>query len=458
MRTEKSDGFCRKLLKLVLPIAFQQFMLALVSASDAFMLGLQNQESLSAVSLASQITFVENLFFAAMTIGLSMFAAQYWGNKDKESVERIFAFVMKITIIVSFVFFIAAVGFPKLLMRIFTQDETLISGGTIYLRTVSASFVLTGVSQIYLCVLKNTDKALITSVISSVSVVLNIGLNTVFIFGLSGLPALGIAGAAIATVIAKCVEVVWCLVETAKKDRVKLRIKYVIRDDKSLRRDFWKYTTPVLCNEIVWGVGFTTYSVIMGHLGSDAVAANSIANIVKNLVACFSLGVASGGGIIVGNELGAGNLDAAKRYGKKIIVVALISGCVAGAALLAVSPLVLRYTELSDEATGYLRKMIFVCAVNLVGYAVNSSTVAGIFCAGGDTKFGMRCDAVVMWCIIIPCGAAVAFLLKASVPMVFLVLNLDEIIKLPAVFVHYRKYLWVKNLTKQKNSEVLSDV
>ncbi len=290
------------------------------------------------------------------------------------------------------------------------------------------------------------------------SVLINIGLNAVLIFGLCGFPELGIAGAALATVISKAVEVIWCITETAKKDRAKLRRSYFLNDDKDLRRDFWKYTTPVLCNEIVWGVGFTMYSVIMGHLGSDAVAANSITNILKNLVACFSLGVASGGGIIVGNELGAGNLDTAKSYGKKICLIAFISGLTAGVVLLLISPLIVKFTALSQTATEYLQKMLIICSFNLVGYAVNSSTVAGIFCAGGDTKFGLKCDAVTMWCVIIPCGATAAFLLKLPVYLVFLILNLDESVKLPAVFIHYKKYLWVKNLTKQENSEVLNNV
>lgn len=451
---KKSYDFYQKLFKLVLPIAFQQFMLALVSASDVFMLGLQNQESLSAVSLASQITFVENLFYAAMTIGLSMFAAQFWGNKDKKSVEEIFAFVMKVTVIVSLFFFFSSLCFPRLLMRIFTQDKTLIDAGAIYLRIVSPTFILTGISQIYLCVLKNTEKALKTSIISSTSVIINIILNAILIFGLLGFSKLEIAGAALATVIAKTIEVIWCVLETTKKDMVKLKISNIIHNNKLLRHDFWKYTTPVLLNEIVWGVGFTMYSVIMGHLGSDAVAANSMANIVKNLVACFSLGVASGGGIIVGNELGAKRLDTAKIYGKKICIVALISGCIAGIILLIISPIILHYANLSVEATGYLRIMFLVCSINLIGYAINSSTVAGIFCAGGDTKFGLKCDAIVMWCIIIPCGAIAAFLLKVPIGLVFLILNLDELIKLPAVFIHYKKYLWVKNLTKEERLEV----
>lgn len=183
-KNESYSIFMRKLLTLVLPITFQLFMLALVSASDALMLGVLTQDALSAVSLASQVTFVESLFLGAMTIGLSMFAAQYWGKKDKAVVERIFAYVMKITVVVAFLFFVAGLSVPKALMRIFTNDKVLIENGAVYLRVVSISFLLTGISQIYLCILKNSGRASRSSLISSVSVILNIMLNAVFIFGL----------------------------------------------------------------------------------------------------------------------------------------------------------------------------------------------------------------------------------------------------------------------------------
>ena len=447
MKAKLSKDFSKKLLTLVLPIAFQQFILALVSASDALMLGMLTQDALSAVSLAGQVTFVENLFFAAMTIGLSMFAAQYWGKQDRISVERIFAYVMKITAVVSFVFFLASLCFPYDLMRIFTNEQPLIDGGAIYLRTVSLSFFLTGISQIYLCTLKNTGEATKTSVISSISVLINIVLNAVLIFGLFGFPKLEIAGAALATVIARAIEVLWCILETTKKDCIKLKLSYIVHDDKSLRHDFWKYTTPVLGNEIVWGVGFTMYSVIMGHLGTDAVAANSIANIVKNLVACFCLGLGSGGGIMVGNELGAGRLDRAKEYGRKLCKLSIICGAISGLFLLAISPLILAATDLSDTASGYLKWMLVMCSYYMIGKSVNGTTIAGIFCAGGDSKFGFLCDTVTLWCITVPLGLLAAFALKLPVLAVYFIVNLDEIVKLPAVYRHYKKYKWVKDLT-----------
>ena len=444
-------GFVKKLLTIVFPIAFQQFMLALVSASDALMLGVLSQDSLSAVSLASQVTFVENLFLAAMTIGLSMLAAQYWGKKDKAAVERIFAYVMKITAAVSFVFFLACLCIPNALMHIFTNEQPLIDGGAKYLRTVSLSFLLTGISQIYLCTLKNTGKAAKASIISSVSVVVNIVLNAVLIFGLFGLSKLEIVGAALATVLARVIEVMWCILETAKKDCIKLKIHHLIHNDKSLSHDYWKYTTPVLGNEIVWGLGFTMYSVIMGHLGTDAVAANSIANIVKNLVACFGFGLGSGGGIIVGNKLGAGQLERAKEYGRKLCKISIVCGTISGLILLGFSPLILSITDLSDTANAYLKWMLIMCSYYMIGKSINGTTIAGIFCAGGDSKFGFLCDTVTMWCITVPLGFIAAFVLKLPVLAVYFIVNLDELIKLPAVYRHYIKYKWVKNITVKEN-------
>ena len=443
----KLSDFSKKLITLIFPIAFQQFMLALVSASDAVMLGMLSQDALSAVSLAGQVTFVENLFFAAVTIGLSMFAAQYWGKNDKASVEKIFAYVMKITAIVSFAFFIAGLCIPKMLMYIFTNDSALVDGGAIYLRAVSPSFFFTGISQIYLCILKNAGRAIKSSLISSLSVIINIVLNAVFIFGLLGMSKLKIAGAALATVIARVIEVAWCIIETAKKDSVKLKTQCLLHNDKRLCNDFWKYTSPVLCNEIVWGVGFTMYSVIMGHMGTDAVAANSIANIVKNLVACFCLGLGSGGGIMVGNELGAGKLELAKVYGRKLCKLSIICGAVSGLFLLGISPLILTVTHLSDTANEYLRYMLYMCSYYMIGKSINGTTIAGIFCAGGDSKFGFFCDAVTMWCITVPLGMLAAFVLKLPVLAVYFIVNLDEIVKLPAVYRHYKKYKWVKDLT-----------
>lgn len=439
--------FRRKLTSLILPITFQQFMLAVVSASDALMVGAIGQDLLSAVSLASQITFVYNLFLMAMTIGTSMFAAQYWGKGDKDAVERILGIVLRSSMSVSFVFFFAATFLPGLLMRIFTTDPQLIHYGVQYLQIVGVTYLLCGISQVYLCIMKNSGLASMSMLISSAAALLNIILNAVLIYGLFGAPRMEAGGAAAATAIARGVELLWVFAELTKKGRIKIRFAYIRRPDQGLRKDFWHYTLPVLGNELVWGGGFTMYSVIMGHLGTDAVAANSIANIAKNLIASLAGGIGNGGSIMVGNELGAGRLETAKAYGRKLCHIAVVSGILSGIFLLLLSPLVLEITDLSPQAEEYLRWMLAMCAVYMVGKYVNGTTVAGIFCAGGDSRFGFLCDAVTLWCFTVPVGLLAAFVFKWPVLAVYFIVNSDEIVKLPAVYRHYRKYKWLKDLT-----------
>lgn len=446
-RSMDKRSFKKKLLSLVLPITFQQFMLAVVSASDALMVGAIGQDLLSAVSLASQITFVYNLFLLAMTIGTSIFAAQYWGKGDKDSVERILGIVLRSSMSVSFVFFFAATFLPGLLMRIFTTDPRLIHYGIQYLQIVGVTYLLCGISQVYLCIMKNSGLASMSMIISSTAALLNIILNAVLIYGLFGAPRMETAGAAAATAIARAAELLWILAELRKKGRIKIRFAYIRKPDQQLKKDFWHYTLPVLGNELVWGGGFTMYSVIMGHLGTDAVAANSIANIVKNLITSLAAGIGNGGSILVGNELGAGRMETARSYGKKLCHISVAGGVLSGVFLLLISPLVLSVTDLSLQAEEYLRWMLVMCAVYMVGKYINGTTVAGIFCAGGDSRFGFLCDAVTLWCFTVPAGLLAAFVFKWPVLVVYFIVNSDEIVKLPAVYRHYRKYKWLKDLT-----------
>lgn len=261
-------------------------------------------------------------------------------------------------------------------------------------------------------------------------------------------PEMGIAGAALATSISKLIEMIWVYVESLREKRVRLHMKYCFMVDKLLVKDYWNYTIPMLGDYLVWGFGFAMYSVIMGHLGNDAVAANSIANIVKNLIVSFCSGLANGGGIIVGNELGMGNLKQARKYGGLLWKMAVISGAVSGLLLMALSPFILNVTALSPRANGYLKWMLLFCACYMVAKSINMTTIAGIFPAGGDSGFGLICDAVTMWGFAVPIGFLAAFFLHLPVVIVFLIINLDEVVKLPAAVIHYRKYGWLKNLTR----------
>ncbi len=433
--------------RLVLPITFQQFMLALVGASDALMLGRLNQDSLAAVSLASQVAFVFNLFLTAVVIGTNMFVAQYWGKGDKESVEKVMAFAVRTAFLMGLIFCAGAAFAPGFLMGIFTDDGRLIGLGMEYLEMVGLSYILSGVSQIYLCILKNSGHAAKSMWIGSATVVLNIAFNAVLIFGAGQIPAMGISGAALATVLANAVGLVWAFLASFRTGGLRPKIAYLRLRVSNLEKRFWKYTAPVLANEIAWGGGFTMYSVIMGRLGTDAVAANSIANIAKNLAVCFCLGLGSAGSIVVGNALGAGKLEQARKDGAYLCKLSIISGVATGIFLLAVSPVILNFVQIGAQAREYLKYMLWMCSYYLAGKSVNCMTIGGIFCAGGDSRFGFFCDAVTLWCVTVPMGMIAAFVFHAPVLAVYFLLNLDEIVKLPAVYRHYKKYKWVRNLT-----------
>ncbi len=319
----------KKLSSIVAPIAFQYLMASLVTASDAFMLGFLDQDSLSASSLAGQIAFVFSLFYGAFVFGLTVLAAQYWGKGDKRTAEEVFAITMRYSLLVGLVFTLSTFLIPKHIMTIFTSDDMLITAGAKYLRTVSLSYLLTGFTQVSFGMMKVCDKAKLSSLIGSLSVVLNIILNALLIFGIGFFPKMGIEGAALATVLSKVFETIIVIIALARKHCPPLRIGLMIHSkNKELHKDYWKYTVPLLINQIGWGCGVTMYSVIMGHLGSDAVAANSIASIVRSMIASLCWGIAAGVGIIIGGMLGRNELEKAKKAGGSFVRFSILIGAV----------------------------------------------------------------------------------------------------------------------------------
>lgn len=445
---EEKKLFNISLLHLTLPIAFQSFMTAAVSASDAIMVGFISQEALSAVSLAGQITFILNLFVTVLIQGTTLLAAQYWGKKNINAIEMIFGLVIKYTIIITSLFFIGSTFFPNILMHFFTNDAQLIALGESYLKIAGLSFVPFGLSQIYLCIMKNTGRTKKNTIIASVSMILNLILNAIFIFGFWVFPSFGIQGAAVATVISMFVQFVWSFSDSLKTNRVKLKIKYLIKINHNLKQDFIKYTIPIAGNYFFYGCGVTMYSVIIGHLGSDAVAANSIANIIKNLITCVGKGISTASGIMIGNALGGNMIEQAKLYGKRFMAFSGLCGAFCGVIIMLLRPLILNNISLSPTALSYLSDMLFICAYYMIPSAIDSTVIGGIFCAGGKSKFGLFADAIVIWGMIIPFAALSAFYFELPVLVTYFIICLDECIKLPAVLFYFKKYSWANNITR----------
>ena len=440
--------FYHTLAAMVIPIAFQNLMTALVSASDAVMLGFLEQEALSAVSLAGQVTFVFNLCVTVLVQGTTMLAAQYWGKGERDTVERILALAMRYMLAVTVVFLVCTSFFPEWIMSLLTNETALISRGARYLRIAGISYIPLGLSQMYLCIMKNSGKTAKSTVIGSSSMILNLCFNAVFIFGFFGFPAMGIQGAAVATVLATGIQFAWTLAEAGKDGSIKIRFSYIMSVDQKIRKDFNHYTLPVVGNYFFWGGGVTIFSVIIGHLGNDAVAANSLANIVRNILGCVSKGVGTAGAILVGNELGKNQIELAKKYAKHSTGLAGLIGVIICFILLIMRPLILNFSNLTETATAYLSGMLLISSYYAIACSVNNMVIGGIFCAGGKSKFGCICDGIVLWLIVIPAASLAAFYFHLPVLAVYFILCLDECIKVPVVFWYYRRYTWAQNLTK----------
>ncbi len=445
--------FNERLLKLAFPIAVQNLMHALVAAADAFMLGGLDQNSMSAVSLATQIQFVQNMILSAFVSACSILGAQYWGKGDRKTIRSVFCMSVRACGVVSLLFFVGCVFFPRYLMILFTNEEVLISIGVDYLKIAGWSYLLTGLSQCYLAVMKVTDHTKDAARISSASVILNIFLNAVLIFGLFGLPQLGVRGAALATLTARAIELGWCIVLSFRKGYERLYLPGLFRLYGSLSKDFIRCAVPLLGACLLWGVGFTSYTAFVGHMGTDAAGANSVASVVRDLVCCLCNGLASGGGILVGNELGAGRLDKGKEYGERLMIMAFLCGFLSTFIMLAVTPLLTLFVKLTDGAKQHLVWMMVIMAFYMIGRTVNTIVINGIFAAGGDTLFDMYSLVVSMWMIAVPLAAAGTFLLNWPVEVVYACTCLDEVGKIPWVMIHYKKYKWVKDLTHEQTEK-----
>lgn len=445
----KDNDFIKKLTSLIVPMTLQNFVFALIPVSDSLMLVALNQDAMSAVSLSAQIMMVLNLFLFGITSGANMFAAQYWGKGDKRSIERVAAYSVFLTIPVMLLFFLAAILTPRALIRIYSNVPEIIAYGESYLRVVSFAYIFMSLAMLFESVLKNTGFVKHCTVISIISVFLNIALNAVFIFGLLGAPRMEASGAALATTISNGFACFSCLFLLVKKCSVKIRFKDIFSLDLGLRKDFSKYSAPYLANQLLWGIGFTMISVIIGHLGSDATAANSIVFIIKDVVSCLCYALGGGGAIVVGNELGANRFDTGKEYGDRILKIAIISGLILGILTALFTPIVVRFVNLSPVAIGYLKAMMYMNAYYICGRSINCVVIGGILGAGGDTKFGFICDTLTMWAFIVPVGMLAAFVWHLPVIVVYFILNLDEMIKIPVVLLHYKKYKWVKNIVNK---------
>ncbi|MDY2613418.1 MAG: MATE family efflux transporter [Lachnospiraceae bacterium] len=443
--------FYRNVFALVVPMALQNLINVGVTAIDVVMLGKVGETALSGSSLAGQIQFIMMLLFFGITSGATVLTAQYWGKKDTRTIEKILGMGLSVSLVVAAVFTIAALLIPETLMRIYSSDVEVITEGARYLRIVGLSYLCIAVTQVYLNIMRSIERVLIATFVYFMSLVVNVVVNALLIFGLCGFPKLGIVGAAIGTLCARITETVIVLVYARTRNRdVRIRLYDMFHIDRVLLRDYMVYAMPVVLNELMWGLGSSANTVVIGHMGSAAVAANSVAQVARQLATVVVFGISNATAIYLGKTIGERQILHARAYAKRFVGLSLLLGTIGGGIILLAAPVAGANLELTEQAKQYMNFMFFVMSYFTIAQSVNTTMVVGVFRSGGDTRFGLIMDVSTMWGCSILIGAVAAFVLHASVPVVYVILMSDELIKIPICVYRYRTYKWLNNVTREK--------
>ncbi len=441
----------RKIAKLTGPIVLQNLLSAAVNSADVIMLNFVGQDHISSVSLAVNYANILFMILYGLGTGVTMLSAQYFGKGDMRAVDAVEGIALRFSISVGLLFAAAALCIPELMIRAFTPEPELIRIGAQYLRNVSAAYISWGLIEVFLATLRSVGRVGISTALNTVAFSLNIVLNAVFIFGTAeSSPLHGAAGVALATSISRVAELVLALIVSARSKDVKLKLSYMFMKSKMLFRDFLKMAMPATLNDVSWGLAFSMYSVIIGQfLGEDMVAANAFVSLVRTFGTVLCFGVASGGGILLGQLMGDGKLEEADHSASVLMKLTVISGAIGGLVVMAVMPFVLWFADLTEQGKTFLRGMLWINTYYVMGAAVNTTLIAGVFRAGGDSRFGMICDTIDMWAYAVPLGFVAAAVLKLPPMWVYFLLCTDEFVKWPWVIGHYRRKKWLKNITRE---------
>ena len=436
-------------LKLAIPIMVQNLISTLVNTADTIMLGFVGQSAMAADSLANQYTFVLFCVFFGMATGTSVLASQYYGKGDYNTIERVMGLAVRFSVIIAVIFTVLSVLFPERIMLLFTDSSETVAIGTEYLRILSLSFIFSAISTVYVSALRSIGKVVFPSLMAIVSLTVNILINAVFIFGLLGMPKLGVTGVAIGTVVARITELVLCLIYSAKCE-IKYRMQYILEKAGVLTQDFLKICFPSIGNDLVWSLATTVFAVILGHMGDDIVAANAVAVMVVNIGAIAMRGFANATTILIGQALGANLIEKTKEYARKLIwltVYVAAAGCII---IVALRPFIMKFysDKLTEVAVAYLGSMMLMTTYRMIGEGVNTCLICGCFRGGGDTKYGLYMDIIMMWFVAVPLMALAAYVVKLPPIWVYFVMTLDELEKMPFIIIHFRKYQWMKNITR----------
>ncbi len=445
----KDKSFYRTLVALAIPISLQNLITFAVGFADNLMIGRLGDDAISGVYVGNQLQTVVQMFIGGIEGAILILSAQYWGKKDSDSIRKVVSIGVRAAFVVGLAFTLAGVLFPGAIIGIFTKDPGVLQEGAAYLQIVGFTYLFFSVSQVMIAAMRSVETAKIGLYISIMALVVNVGLNYVLIFGKLGLPALGVRGAAVATLISRILEMSVSLGYVLWVDK-KLRFSFrdLLGTDRQLLKDFLRYGLPVIGGQVVWSFNMLANTKIMGFYSAGVMAAVSITGMLHNLIYVWMNGLSSAVGIITGKTVGAGQYEKMKEYAKTVQAIFLVVGLVSGGLILLFRDGFIGLYNATPEARGYSYQFINVISVTIVGTCYQAACLFGLVKSGGDISCVFKNDTIFVFLVVIP-SALVAWWLGAAPWIVFACLKCDQILKCFVAVVKINRYNWMKNLTRE---------
>ena len=449
----KDRSFYRSLVTLAVPISLQNLVTFAVSFADNVMIGSLGDDAISGVYIGGQLQSVLQMFVGGIEGAILILAAQYWGKKDTQSIRKVVSIGIKFALAVGLLSSLVAVLFPQWVIRAFTTEPGVIQEGAAYVQIVGFTYLFFSVSQVMIAAMRSVETARIGLYISCMALVINVCLNYVFIFGHFRFPAMGVRGAALATLVSRILEMCVGVGYVFFVDK-KLRfgLKDLLHTDLQLLRDFIRYGLPVIGGQVVWAINSLANTKILGYYSAGVIAAASITGMLHNLVYVWMNGMSSAVGIITGKTVGAGQYEKMKEYSKTVQMIFLFVGLISGAAVFLARDGFISLYNASPEAQAYSRQFINVISVTIIGTCYQAACLFGLVKSGGDISFVFKNDTIFVFLVVIP-SSLLAMWLGAPPWVVFACLKCDQILKCFVAIVKINRYNWMKNLTRDNTSQ-----
>lgn len=443
----ENKKFYKTFFLLMIPMALKELISSLVNLVDTIMVGQLGESSIAAVGIANQVFFLFNVFLFGIGSGAGVFSSQFWGNSDLKGIRKMLGLNLILGALLASVFLAVSWIFPTQIFMAFNADAETLSQGVRYLRLVSIGYLATAITTAFDYSVCASERAGLPFFVRASGLVINIFLNWVLIFGNLGAPALGLEGAAYATVIARISELIIMLsVVYGKKMIQAAKPKELLTVPKDLWKRFFKTSTPVIFNEMMWSLGILTYSWVFAKISPDAMVIITIVQNIERLMLVFFHGGGNAGGVLIGKAVGAGNYEDAYLYAKRLAKLMLLCGVCLAAVFIAARPLMLMPYQISESVYRQCMNLLVVLAGMMCIKAITFLMIVGVFRNGGDTKAAMLIDVTSVWLVGVPMVILGGLILHLPLLISYLMMSLEEVVKFIVCFRHFSTKKWIKSV------------